>query len=452
MNVLFLIMEFAPVNTTGNYRSLKFVKYLSNFGITPIIITLKEIEASRIFNAQISPELNNDIPFDTVIYRISCSPFFEKRRNRVSNFLNVYFKLTDDIGRAWKRNLYTELPEIIEKHKPELIYTSLPPFSSGPLARDISKKFKLPLVLDMRDLWSYWGSDPNGTYLHFLLKKQIESSVFNHASKIIGVTPQIISIFSNTHPTISLDKFEWIPNGFDSDLTVTEKNKKEKNKKHFVIGYIGSFYYNPGAYNSSQLKWWKRKYHRKFQYFPIKENWLYRSPYFFFKALAALFKKYPDLKSVFRFDFVGREQDWLLNMLKEFDLLDIYNYRGFQPYEKTLAIQKEFDAFLATSEKVEQGEHYCLPSKIFDYVQNGKPILAFVTEGIQKVFLINSGLAVICDPENTDQCVKQLELLYFDEVNINLNRKYLQQYHRKESTKKLAGIFKSLRSKNLMDN
>ncbi len=57
--VLFLAMEFAPVNTTGNYRSLKFVKYLNQFGIDPIVITLKQDEAADFFKAKIDYDLLN---------------------------------------------------------------------------------------------------------------------------------------------------------------------------------------------------------------------------------------------------------------------------------------------------------------------------------------------------------------------------------------------------------
>ena len=215
MNVLFLVMEFAPVNTTGNFRSLKFVKYLKSFGINPIVITLKANEASSIFQAGINNDLLNDIPDGTHIYRIKCNVPVRKY-NKLGEFIHIYFSLVDDIANSWKKNLMEELEPIMQLHQPQIIYTSLPPFSSGLLACDIAKKYAIPLVIDMRDLWAYWGSNPNGSFIHFALKKMMERKVFKKADKIIAVTPQLIKIFKYSHPDINSNKFEWIPNGYDT--------------------------------------------------------------------------------------------------------------------------------------------------------------------------------------------------------------------------------------------
>ncbi len=59
--VLFILMEFAPVNTTGNFRSLKFIKYLGDYGIKPIIVTFIAEEAAIFFNAKIDIDLLNEL-------------------------------------------------------------------------------------------------------------------------------------------------------------------------------------------------------------------------------------------------------------------------------------------------------------------------------------------------------------------------------------------------------
>ncbi|MGN6436115.1 MAG: glycosyltransferase [Agriterribacter sp.] len=444
MNVLFLLMEFAPVNTTGNFRSLKFVKYLREFGVNPIVVTLNEAQAADIFDAKVNYDLLNDLPPDTVIYRVSCDPIIKKRGNKLQAFLDIYFNLVDKIGEAWKQTLFKELPIIINKHKPELIYTSLPPFSCGLLAVEVSKKFGIPLVVDMRDLWSYWGSNPHGSYFHFAAKKVLERQVFNHAVKIIGVTPQLLEIFKRTHPKISQTKFAWISNGYDNSLELPVGNSTSASTTKFTIGYVGSFYYDPESNNSALLPWWKRKGHRKLQYFPTREDWLYRSPYFFFRALYELFRLSPELKSRIRFEYIGKEPIWLNGMLEEFDLKDIFYSHGFRTHSETLKIQDSFDAFLATAEKVDGAEHYCLPSKIFDYVQKGKPILAFVTSGVQKDFLLKSEVGIYCDPDNASESALKIRNVVQNVQTIRPNHSYLLQYQRKYLTGKLASIFKSL--------
>jgi hypothetical protein len=131
-------------------------------------------------------------------------------------------------------------------------------------------------------------------------------------------------------------------------------------------------------------------------------------------------------------------------MLEEFELTDIYHPHGFVTHTESLKIQNSFDAFLTTSEKVEGGEHYCLPSKIFDYVQKQKPILGFVTEGVQKQFLSESGLGIVCDPDDVQGSAQQIIELVSGKINISPDWNYLEQFHRKNAASKLAKVFKSI--------
>ncbi|HNA42842.1 MAG TPA: hypothetical protein PLP81_12150, partial [Saprospiraceae bacterium] len=79
INILFLIAEFAPVNTTGNFRSLKFVKYLPDLGINPVVITLPAEEGASLFNAKLDNTLLDEIPPSVEIYRISPEVEFNKK-------------------------------------------------------------------------------------------------------------------------------------------------------------------------------------------------------------------------------------------------------------------------------------------------------------------------------------------------------------------------------------
>jgi hypothetical protein len=130
-------------------------------------------------------------------------------------------------------------------------------------------------------------------------------------------------------------------------------------------------------------------------------------------------------------------------MLQEFDLHDIYYCYGFVSHSESLKIQDNFDAFLATSEKVEGSEHYCLPSKLFDYLQKRKPILGFVTDGVQKDFLLNSGLGIICDPDDEKISAKLIGDLVMAEKAFRPDIEFLKEYSRLRLTKKLSEVFYS---------
>jgi hypothetical protein len=444
MSILFLLMEFAPVNTTGNFRWLKFIKYINEFNIQPIIITFKEDEGAEYFKSKIDYSLLNDLPTDTIIYRIHCSDNKKYFFKRIQEFISIYFSIKDSLAKRWKPYLFKEIGAIIDKHHPQFIVTSLPPFSSGLLALDISKKFNIPLILDLRDLWALFGSGPVSSRIHYGLTLKEENKIFSYAKAIIGVTPQMINLLQKSHPNVEKNKFHLIPNGFDKEPNQIRDFSFKSKKDIIIIGYVGSFYYEPDRRNNMFKPWWEKKFHKKLEYVPILQDWLYRSPYFFLKTLNYLFTENPDLKGKIFIEFIGHKPKWLDVMLDEFDLKNNFKSHGFVSHEQSIILQKQFDIFLATSEKMIGGEHYCLPSKIFDYVGQNKPILAFVTEGIQKEFLINSGLSIFCDPDNIELSANSIHDLILKGKDFTPNNRYLDQYHRFNLTKKLAVLFDEL--------
>lgn len=442
--VLFLVLEFPPVNTTGNYRSLKFVKYLRQFGIEPIVVTLPEQEAAAYYGAPIDESLMRDIPPGTSIYRIPCAPPTQYRFKKLGEFLSIYFSIEDGFYKKWLPGLMQQLPAIMEKHKPVAIYTSLPPFGSGRLAVKLAKQYNLPLVLDMRDLWAFFGATPLNSWFHFKATLNREAKIFKKADAILGVTPQMLEIIKRSHPGLPHNKLHLVYNGYDFNVRETESFRLEAKKEKITIGYIGAFYFYPDQRDRSMKPWWKKPLRRMPEYSPVKQDWLYRSPYFFFQAINELFKKYPEYKDRVRIEFIGKVPHWLPEMVNNCGLKDHVQLHGFLQKEEAMAIAATFDLVLATSEKMIDGEHFSLASKVFDYIILKKPVLAFVTPGIQHTFFEQSGSGVICDPDQPGQVAEQLKNLFEKGKQFSLNYDYLDTFHRREITAQLAKIIRQV--------
>lgn len=437
--VLFILMEFPPVNTTGNYRSLKFIKYLGNYGIDPIVVTFLESEAASYFKTNINSELLEELPENCKVYRVHCKSESKSILPRkYADFLRIYFSIKDSFARRWSPFLFGEIADIIKRHQPSVVYTSLPPFSSGLLTKKIADKHHLPYVLDMRDLWSDWGIGPKASRIHYWLTKYEEHRIFKGAEKILAVTPQMIEILKNKNPSIQPNKFRLIYNGFDFSLDELTPFRFEAGKKKVLIGYMGSFYYEPSARSNSFKPWWKKKGHKMLQYEPSKQDWLYRSPYFFFKTVSAFIRKYPQFEDVIEIEFIGRKEKWLTDMVADFALTDQVRMHGFVAKNEALKIMDNWDLLLATSEKVIGGEHYCLPSKLFDYISVRKALLGFVTNGIQRQFIEYGQLGICCNPDDINESVDLVFDLITNGKEFNPNKEYLKRFQINNITKQLA--------------
>lgn len=210
----------------------------------------------------------------------------------------------------------------------------------------------------------------------------------------------------------------------------------------FIIGYVGTFYYSPAARAAMMQPWWRKKPNRMIQYSPRREDWLYRSPWFFFQAVARLLADHPEYRARLRLRFAGQKPDWIEAQVNELGLAGNVEFLGLLDHAGALKFQEDCDALLVTSSKVIGGADYSIAGKTFEYFSMRKPIVGFVADGAQKDLLAESGLAVICDPDNPADSARQLDQLISGQLRLEPNIPFLKTLHRRELTRKLAALLR----------
>lgn len=437
--VLYIALEFPPQNNTGTYRTLKFVKYLPVYGVEPIVLTLTTLSSETIFGAKSDYKLLDELN-GIEIHRVPARIGIESKY-KVINYLRIFFRLHDNIVNKWEKEAQKKIDYLILKHEIESVIITFPPFSCARLVKHIKKKFDIKVIVDFRDAWSAWGNNFFPSYLHYRLIKRLESKVFNKADKIVTVTDELKEKFIKLHGEKIRNKFEVITNGFDFELnSINVKTNSLEDKAQLRIGYIGSFYYDPKLEIENNKPWYKRKPNRMWQYSLNEEDWKYRSPYYFLVCLKELILEYPELKNKLIFEHIGSSPEWLIKMIGDLDLSENFYSHGFNTQARVKEIASGFDYLLATAEKNLVGPHYCLPSKLFDYLELNKPIIAFVTNGSQRSFLIESGVSFIFDPDNVNFNTNSLKDLFENSQVLNYNTNFLPTFHRKNTTFDLSKL------------
>jgi hypothetical protein len=438
-NILFIAFQFPPLNEGGVFRSLAFVKYLPQFGINPIVVTLHKDSFKDVYvNHSCDESLGKEVIEKTTLIPIPAEKALPK--SKVATFASIYFTIHGNEVNHWKKPFFEKMGDVIAQYEPKAIFATVPPFSVLPLASELAARYKLPLLLDFRDAWSQWRMAPYGTYLHYLRTLQLEKKYLRAANAIIATSRQTLDDFQRLHSGVPEKKFHYVPNGYTGVLNTWQPI--DAAREEFTIGYVGSFYYSPDARAQMLTPWWRKKGHRMLQYIPHQQDWLYRSPYFFFRALRLLIDTDPQLGKKIRVKFVGKKPSWLMDMIKSFELEEQVSLLGEFPHKQSLQFQQECDALLITSARQMKGKDYSIAGKTFEYLQMQRPVIAFVCEGAQKDLLSDAGTALICDPDDTQRAVGSITSLFKGNLTLTPNKTFLDGLSREALTRQLSDIIK----------
>ncbi len=340
--ILFISFYFPPTGIIGAIRSVKFVKYLQEFKVNPIILTCEE----KTYGAK-DFSLLNDIPKDVKIIRVpafympNLIPRFKFLKiNQIISFLSRNF-FWPDPSIYWAKKAFLRSQELILQENIDTIFTTGGPFSSHLIGIWLKSIFpKIFWIADFRDEWT---SNPFIKYmpLRKIYEKSLEKKVFYLADKIISISKEMKKSFIKFYP-FSSTKIEIIYNGFDeSDYKNLNFKDYENNSSIFQIAYAGSIY---GLKKPDSL----------------------------FKSLRLLLdENHLNIKV----DFIGHNSYFIRKGIKKYKLKNIVNIKNRIPHNLLFSQLIKYDVLLLILGSGINAKRI-LTGKFFEYLRLKKPILA----------------------------------------------------------------------------
>ncbi len=405
--VLFITYNFPPQGGAGVQRSLKFVKYLPQFGWHPWVVT-SATEVSPI----IDNSLEADIPPGTPIYRVGgfgINNFIYQagkyHLDRFAVLINLLLQIPD-AQYFWSLNTHNVIQEIIKKANPELVYTTSGPYSTHLVGLWIKEKYQIPWFADFRDPWSTNLLIP---YLpgYRALNRMIERRVLQTADRVACVSdPWLCDLRKNAGG--SEKKFVSLPNGYDEDDV--EPIPLRAPEPPFTITYLGSFYRN-------------------------------RKPAAFINAISNLIDSHQLPASAIRLMFIGKNSSQWVPEHPPFEVM------GYIAHGELNQIRKETDIYLLLLDtSPENIGNYS--GKLFEYMASNRPILGIVPEnGVAQQLIQRSGtgMTVTGGDADIEKAIMQLFRAWQDGFpEWQPNWDIIQQYTRKNLTARLADEFNSI--------
>ena len=438
--VLIVSYIFPPIGGGGVQRTLKFVKYLREYGWEPIVLTVgNDFGYDNKDNSLI-----DDIPEDINIIRIDHNIFNSEQLNKnlIKEFINLIYGVVDDkyimneylyyiqdnncsnrnsifipdICVGWVNNVLKNIVNIINFNDISLVYTSSSPYSDHIIGYYLKRKYNIPWVADFRDEWTnhaYYSEEYSKIPIEYKINRKMEENIVNLSDAILTVTPICVQNYINNF-NLEKNKVILITNGYDeSDFSKLEHVKNDK----FTLIFNGSLY---------------------------KEI----NPLNIILSINQLIDDHKINVNNLQVRLIGTITINIKTLLYENDKYNIIKYCGYLSHNLSLRMASSADILLlilGESEKVKS----VYTGKLFEYLRLYKPILALSPKGSLVDQLLNvtkSGKNFEYDDING---IKEYILNQYRNWKDGIKKFYpnkneIEKYERKNLTKELAKVFNDL--------
>ena len=434
--VLIVAYFFPPSGAVGVYRTLKFAKYLPDFGWSPTVVTT----ANGKFPTY-DASLLQLIPDGVAVHRARGAEAFNEGfdresqgtpaktlRSRVHTRLYLFWHAVavPDTRLGWVLGPYRVARRLMRANQIKHVYVSGFPFSSFLIGVLLKRACGARVIIDYRDPWTQ-----SITYERRGLRKwtdrRVEAWIVRQSDAVISNTryndARMAAEFGEGQPR---DKFVAIHNGFDADdFAGIARDLNEK----FTVTYAGAFYYSVGSYAGlgDALKTY--------------------SPLYFFEALAAFFARRPEAKDRTRVRFMGVLGTGYDPHIAQHGLSSVIERLGYIGYDEHLRVLKNSDALLLVLSRGERSRGW-IPSKFFQYLGTGNPILAMAPEGEVREIVRETGAGLCVEPDDVEGASRALESLYdawaAGTSPLVRNEEAVARYERRNLTHALARVLEKL--------
>jgi len=417
--VLIITYYWPPAGGPGVQRWLKFVKYLRDFNIEPIVYTpenpnypiidntfLEEVpEGIKVYKKPILEPYGFARIFSKNKTKKISSGIIDPHNQSVMEKLLLWIRgnlFIPDARKFWIKPSVAFLATIIEQEGIGTVITTGPPHSIHLIGLELKKRSKVRWISDFRDPWTSIG-------YHNKLKltvssqkkhKRLEQLVLNEADKIIVTSETTKQEFSN----LTKKPIEVITNGYD---TVNEGPGILD--IDFTVSHIGSLLSG-------------------------------RNPKNLWKAISELIHEIPDFKKYFKLQLAGVISSDVLESIYFFGLQPYTQLLGYVSHEEALQYQKKSQVLLLIEIDSEETQGI-IPGKVFEYMAAKRPILGVGPTNWEVGSLISeSNTGKTYDYQQANE-LKSTLLVWFQDYKkeqLVLSSAKIEHYHRRELTRKLS--------------
>ena len=422
--MLIISYYWPPSGGPGVQRWLKFVKYLPEFNIEPILFIPKNANYP-LLDKSLSDDVNKDLkviqfPITEISGFLPRFKFLNSvRSGNISKPHNqsllqkiIFFirgnLFIPDMKIFWKSSSVNFLSDYLPKNNIDTIITTGPPHSVHLIGLELKRKLNINWISDFRDPWVKLNYLNRFHLLPFSRKSHISlrNKVLINSNAVIVTSERLKDLFSNI--TSNIYK---ITNGFD--YIIKESNLDNK----FSISHIGSLYPE-------------------------------RNPKFLWDSLEELFEG--SFKKDLQINFIGNTSEKIKKELSRRKFHNHVRFYDYVDYNRALELMCSSQALLMIEVNDEESS-YAIPGKLFDYLNSKRPIISIgpnISEVSEILNNTNSGKFFnYHDKRNLKLYINLLYKSYKNGTNIISDKSKIDMFKRINLTKKLSEVIVTVAKK-----
>ncbi|HSP40008.1 MAG TPA: glycosyltransferase family 4 protein [Gillisia sp.] len=424
--VLIITYYWPPAGGPGVQRWLKFVEYLRDFDIEPVVYKPSNPDYP-LQDASLMAEIPTGI---TVLEQKIFEPYFlarffsKKNTSSISSGIipaegkQSFFQkmllyirgnfFIPDARRSWVKPSVKFLSKYIQENKIDTIITTGPPHSVHLIGLNLSNGSGIKWVADFRDPWTQIGYHKKLklTDSSELKHKELEQIVLDSATHIITTSFTTKDEFEKLTKT----PITVITNGYDEVNPGTIEPDKS-----FSIAHIGSLLSG-------------------------------RDPKNLWEVLGELSRENPSFKQDLKLELVGAVSGEVLASIKKEGLGDNLEVKGYVSHQEAINIQKSSQVLLLI-EINSPDTRGIIPGKLFEYMAAKRPILALGPEKWDVERILNETGSGNYFNYSEREGLRHRILAYYElylKKSLYSESRNIEKYTRRNLTGKLSQLIKQL--------
>jgi len=426
LKLLFIAYHFPPIGGAGAQRSAKFVRYLPDFDVDPVVIGGPAGSQDRWEPADATQVA--ELPENMPVYRPNSAAPHSEAQTRWRRLVPT----TTERDKWWQRQIAELGGRAAQEHHLDAIYVSLLPYEGLTAAVDLGRSLGLPVIADLRDPWALDEVRQYPTRAHRIREKRIMGPLLGECALVIGNTPEATAAVAEAYPSLSEHKLATITNGYDAtDFTHAGTRPTDGRFRIVHTGYLHS------SIAMAQRRNHAAKRVLGGSLWPI--DLLCRSHYYLLRAVSLLKMEDPELASRIDIVLAGVLSDVDEQIVRDSPAGDQVRTLGYIDHHAAIREMMAADVLFLPMHGIPTGRRArIVPGKTYEYLASGRPILAAVPPGDAQDFIVGAGAGVIADPSDAGMIAHCIQTLAAGRLEARPIGEGIEQFERRRLTQRLA--------------